>query len=135
MSLTAKTTVNAPIQKVWEFWASPQHITQWNNMSAAWHNTRVENDARTGGQFLFRMALKDGSLSFDHTGTYTNVIPHQLIVYTQTDGRQSTITFTGDNPVTITETFEAEPNQPADMQLQFCQAILDNFKRYSESKG
>lgn len=131
-TLTAQIQVNVPIQKVWELWTGPQHITQWNNLSAAWHNTNVENNARTGGKFLFRMGLKDGSLSFDHTGTYTEVIPQQLIAYTLDDGRQSTITFAGDNPVAITETFEPETGQPADMQLGFCQAVLDSFKRYAE---
>jgi len=133
MMLTATISVNAPIQKVWEIWTNPQHISQWNNISAEWQNTLVENDARTGGRFLFRMGLKDGSLSFDHTGTYTQVIPQQLIAYTLNDGRQSTISFAPDaETVLITESFEPEAGQPADMQLHFCKAVLSNFKNYAE---
>jgi uncharacterized protein YndB with AHSA1/START domain len=130
--LTAQITVKAPIHKVWELWTGPQYIAQWNNISAEWHNTKVENDTRTGGRFLFRMGLKDGSLSFDHIGIYTDVIPQQRIAYTLNDGRHTTITFTAGDTVTLTESFEPEPNQPTDMQLHFCQAVLNNFKRYAE---
>jgi uncharacterized protein YndB with AHSA1/START domain len=85
--LTAETEVNAPLEKVWELWTSPSAITEWNNLSDAWHNTNVENDLRLGGKFLFAMGLKNGSFKFDFCGTYDEVKTNELIAYTLDDGR------------------------------------------------
>jgi uncharacterized protein YndB with AHSA1/START domain len=133
-TLTAETEINAPIEKVWALWTTPEDIMQWNNPNADWHTPRVDNDLRPGGKFLFAMALKDGSLSFDFTGTYDEVITNQLISYTLNDGRCSTITFTAGTPVKLVETFEADNTQPVAMQQEFCQAVLDGFKGYVEGK-
>jgi len=102
-------------------------------MSAEWHTPKVENDVRPGGRFLYVMAKKDGSLSFDFEGTYDEVKIHELITYTLDDGRKTTNIFKTDNPVKITETFEPNQSDPPEMQLQFCQAVLDSFKKYVES--
>jgi uncharacterized protein YndB with AHSA1/START domain len=134
-SITVDTQVNATIEKVWELWTSPEHIREWNNMSADWHSPKVENDLRTGGKFLFVMALKDGSLSFDFSGTYDEVKEHQLITYTLDDGRKSKISFNNGPCVTISETFEPENAQPLEMQTQFCEAILASFKQYVENQS
>jgi len=32
-----ESTVAAPIEKVWECWTKPEHITKWNNASPDWH--------------------------------------------------------------------------------------------------
>ena len=131
--LVAETGVNAPIEKVWELWNAPAAIMVWNNLSDDWHNTKVENDVRAGGKFLFAMGLKDGSFNFDFCGTYNEVKTHQLIKYTLDDDRKTTIVFTGVNPVKVTETFEANNNDPIDMQQSFCQAVLERFKKYVEA--
>lgn len=133
-TLTATTEINAPIAKVWELWTNPADIMQWNNLSDDWHTTRVENDLRVGGAFLYAMGLKDDSFSFDFTGVYDEVIPYQLISYTLNDGRRSVITINNDNPVVLTETFEPEDTQPHNMQREFCQAVLNSFKRHLEGK-
>ena len=131
-TLIAQTEINAPIEKVWALWTTPEDIMQWNNPNADWHTPRVENDLRPGGKFLFAMALKDGSLNFDFTGTYDEVITNQLICYTLNDGRRSTIIFIAGTPVKLVETFEPDKNHPLAMQQEFCQAVLDGFKRYVE---
>jgi uncharacterized protein YndB with AHSA1/START domain len=131
--LTAETEVNAPLEKVWELWTSPSAITEWNNLSDAWHNTNVENDLRLGGKFLFAMGLKNGSFKFDFCGTYDEVKTNELIAYTLDDGRKTTVVFKGSNPVKVTETFEANQNDPVDMQRNFCNAVLGRFKKYVES--
>ena len=86
--LTAETLVNAPIEKVWELWTTPKHIMEWNNLSDEWHNTKIENDLRVGGRFLFAMALKNGRFNFDFLGTYDEVKTNALITYTLDDGRK-----------------------------------------------
>ncbi len=133
--LCAETEINLPIEKIWALWTTPADITQWNSPNADWHTVRVENDLRPGGKFLFAMALKDGSVNFDYTGTYDEVITHQLITHRLNDGRSTTITFTAGNPVKLTETFEADNSQPIAMQKEFCQAVLDGFKKYATEKS
>ena len=59
--ITVENTINAPVEKVWEYWTKPEHITQWNNASDDWHTPRAENDLRVGGSFVSRMEAKDGS--------------------------------------------------------------------------
>jgi uncharacterized protein YndB with AHSA1/START domain len=135
ISIAVETEINAPIKKVWELWNTPADIAQWNNLSEDWHTTKVENDVRAGGRFLFVMGLKDGSFSFDFKGTYDEVKVNRLIAYTLDDGRRSTITFADENPVILTETFEPESTLPIDEQREFCQAVIDGFKRYVEGKA
>jgi uncharacterized protein YndB with AHSA1/START domain len=132
-SITVSTSINLPIEKVWRLWTNPEHIREWNNMSADWHCPKVENDLRLGGRFLYVMALKDGSLSFDFVGTYEQIIVNELISYRLDDDRTSTIVFKDGREVTISETFEPEDTQPDEMQKQFCAAILASFKRYANS--
>lgn len=132
--ITVEATVNAPAEKVWEFWTKPEHITQWNSASPDWHTPRSENDVRVGGKFSARMEAKDGSFGFDFGGTYDEVVPNQRLAYTIGDGRKVEVDFkaNGDNTL-VTETFEAEGMNPVEMQRGGWQAILDNFKRYTES--
>jgi uncharacterized protein YndB with AHSA1/START domain len=132
-AITVEATVKAPVSKTWAFWSEPQHITKWCAASDDWHAPKAENDLRTNGKFSTTMAAKDGSMSFDFGGTYTNVQPNKTIEYTMDDGRKCKITFSEKNNETkIVETFEAEDQNPIDMQRGGWQAILDNFKRYTE---
>ena len=133
-AITVKTTVDAPIEKVWNYWSSPDHITQWNNASDDWHTPRAENDLRTGGKFLARMEAKDGSFGFDFGGVYDEVEENKFIAYTMGDGRKVSIAFLGNgNETEIEETFEAENENSIEMQKTGWQAILDNFKKYTET--
>jgi uncharacterized protein YndB with AHSA1/START domain len=132
--ITVETTVDATINRVWKFWTSPEHIIHWNNASDDWHTPRAENDFRVGGSFLSRMEAKNGSFGFDFAGAYNEIITHELIIYTLFDGRKVHINFTSTiNSTTITESFEAENENPIEIQKGGWQSILDNFKRYVES--
>jgi predicted 3-demethylubiquinone-9 3-methyltransferase (glyoxalase superfamily)/uncharacterized protein YndB with AHSA1/START domain len=138
--VTAKAVINveaivqAPIGKVWELWTKPTHIMQWNNASPDWHTPRAENDLRTGGSFSSRMEAKDGSFGFDFGGVYDQVIENQRIDYTMDDGRKVWVHFTEvDGATHVLESFEAESENPAELQRQGWQAILDNFRQYVES--
>jgi len=132
-AITVQTTVNAPIEKVWKFWTEPGHIIHWNNASDDWHTPRAENDLRVGGKFSARMKAKDGSFGFDFSGDYTNVVEHKTIEYTMGDGRKVKIDFSSEgNATKVVETFDAENTHPVEMQRSGWQAILDNFKKYTE---
>lgn len=132
--ITIKTIVKASAKKVWDLWTDPKHIVKWNTASEEWHTPRAENDLRVGGQFLSRMEAKDGSFGFDFTGTYDEVEPLKRIAYTMEDGRKAETDFKENNGNTeIITVFDAESQNPIDMQRTGWQAILDNFKIYAES--
>lgn len=132
--ITVQANVNAPIAKIWELWTKPKHITQWNNASDDWHTPHAENDLKVGGKFTSRMEAKDGSFGFDFWGIYDKVVPDKLIAYTMSDSRKAETTFTASGRETrITTIFEAETENPVDMQREGWQAILNNFKKYAES--
>lgn len=134
-NITVENTITAPVETVWNLWTTPEHITRWNNASEDWHSPFAENDLRAGGKFLSRMEARDGSFGFDFTGVYDDVKTNELIAYTMEDGRKVHITFTGDgNETKVTETFEAEGENPVEMQRAGWQAILDNFKKYAEAQ-
>lgn len=126
-------TINASVDKVWKYWSEPLHITKWTQASDDWHAPFAENDLRAGGKFMTRMEAKDKSFGFDFGGVYDEVVPHKLIRYTMADGRQVSVTFAGTgNETHVEEEFEAENENPVEMQRGGWQAILDNFKKYVE---
>lgn len=132
--ITVSVDVESPVSKVWKYWTSPEHIMQWNNASYDWHTPRAENDLRAGGKFLYRMEAKDGSMGFDFSGEYDEIVEFKLIRYTLADSRKVTIEFSGTGNVTqIVETFEAETENSAELQQYGWQCILDNFKKHAES--
>jgi uncharacterized protein YndB with AHSA1/START domain len=134
-NITISATVNAPMEKVWKLWTTPEDIMKWNNASDDWHTPSAENDLRVGGAFKSRMEARDGSMGFDFGGIYDEVKPNERIAYTIGDGRKVIIVFTGENGKTrVEETFEAENTNPVEMQRGGWQAILNNFKKYAEGK-
>ena len=132
--ITVEATVNAPVEKVWQYWSAPEHITRWNHASDDWHSPRAENDLRKGGKFSSRMEAKDGSFGFDFGGVYDDVKTNELIEYTMGDGRKVKVLFSGQgNETKVQEIFDAEETHSIDMQRGGWQAILDNFKKYTEN--
>lgn len=131
--IKVETVVNVPIEKVWEYWTDPKHIVKWNNASEDWHTTEAKNDLKIGGKFTSRMEAKDGSFGFDFGGVYTEVRLYEVISYVLGDGRKVEINFINEeNKTKIIENFEGENENPPEFQQMGWQAILDNFKKYSE---
>lgn len=134
--ITVQTKIQASIDRVWELWTLPEHITKWNNASDDWHTPYAENDLKVGGKFKFTMAAKDGSMRFDFIGTYSDIQKKALIAYTMEDGRKAKVIFeVQGNHVAIRESFDPETQNSEAMQQQGWQAILDNFKKYVESSS
>lgn len=80
------------------------------------------------------MEAKDGSMGFDFGGVYDEVREYAYIEYTLGDGRKVKITFTTQGDTThVEESFEAENANSVEMQRGGWQAILDNFKKYTEA--
>ncbi|MES2811041.1 MAG: SRPBCC domain-containing protein [Bacteroidota bacterium] len=133
-SITVRTTLNTPVEKVWDYFTKPEHIVNWNFASDDWHCPKSENNLEVGKQFMSTMASKDGSISFDFTGTYTEIIPHKRIVYSiDGDGRKVIAKFQVlDGKTIVTEIFEPESQNPIELQRGGWQSILNNFKKYTE---
>ncbi|MEI9944422.1 MAG: SRPBCC domain-containing protein [Chitinophagaceae bacterium] len=132
--ITVEAVVNAPVEKVWETWTKPEHIMQWCQASDDWHAPLAENDVKVGGKFKTVMAAKDGSFSFDFGGVYTAIKENEAMAYDMADGRQVSIQFkkNGANETKVIETFDPEDINPEEMQRGGWQAILNNFKKYTE---
>jgi uncharacterized protein YndB with AHSA1/START domain len=131
--ITVTTTIETSIEKVWDAWTNPTHITQWCQASDDWHAPYADNDVRVDGTFKTTMAAKDGSFSFDLEGVYTKVEIHKYIAYTLTDGRNVEITFKNeDSSVNIIESFDPESQNSHELQQQGWQMILNNFKKHVE---
>jgi uncharacterized protein YndB with AHSA1/START domain len=136
MKITVETVVNAPLTKVWDAWNTPADIRKWNSADESWHTTRSTVDLREGGKFLSRMEAKDGSAGFDFEGTYTRVVPKQLIEYRMSDGREVSVEFDESaGGVLVKETFDAETENTPELQRHGWQSILDNFGRYVQAGG
>lgn len=132
--ITISANIAATIEQVWDYWTLPEHITKWNFASDDWHCPDAQNDLREGGRYRARMEAKDGSFGFDFEAVYDEIIPKQRIVYTIEDGRSVRTEFEDlDGTTKVTTIFEAETENPVDMQQEGWQAILNNFKNYTET--
>ncbi|MDD4993290.1 MAG: SRPBCC family protein [Paludibacter sp.] len=133
VKITVQTTIEAPVEKVWKCFTTPENIVQWNTASEDWHTTKSENDLRVGGKFNSHMEAKDGSFGFDFWGIYNEIILHEKLASTLGDGRTMEVKFISQNNSTeVIETFEAENQNPVDLQRGGWQAILDNLKKHVE---
>lgn len=133
MKIKIEATISAPTQKVWTYWTIPEHITKWNFAIPEWQCPRAENDLKVGGKYSARMEAKDGSFGFDFVATYDEIIDQKKISYTMEDGRRAVTEFQSIGDKTkVTTTFDAEQTNPVEMQQQGWQAILNNFKTYTE---
>lgn len=134
MKIRVEVLVSAPIETVWGAYVTPEDIVQWNAASDDWHTTSSTVDLRPGGKFSSRMEAKDGSFGFDFEGEYTNVITNELIEYGFGD-RVASIRFQEEaNAVRVTVEFDAEAENPVEMQRDGWQAILHRFKQHVEDK-
>lgn len=133
VKVTIQAQINASPSKVWDFWTNPTHIVNWNFASDDWCCPKAENDLRVGGKYSARMEAKDKSFGFDFECTYTEVVNLKTINYTMGDGRTAHTTFEpSNNGNKVTTIFDAEGTNPVEMQKNGWQAILNNFKKYTE---
>ncbi len=132
--ITIETTASADIKKIWDYWTKPEHITKWNFASDDWHCPSASNDMKVGGKYSARMEAKDGSFGFDFEAIYDEVIEYKKIAYTMMDGRLAITNFEKLGGKTkISTTFDAENENPVEMQRTGWLAILNNFKKYVEA--
>jgi uncharacterized protein YndB with AHSA1/START domain len=134
-TLTIQATIAVEKEKAWEYYTLPEHITQWNFASEDWHCASATNDLQVGGKYSAHMAAKDGSFEFDFEAIYQEIIPFEKIRYTLLDDREVSINFESkENHTHVTINFEAESENSLELQQNGWQAILNNYKKYCESK-
>lgn len=130
-TVTVETLINAPIEKIWEYWTAPEHITHWCFASDDWCAPRATQDLTVGKEFTTRMESTDGTHGFDMKGTYTAIEEYKLLEYIMEDGRKVKVEFVPEGDAyKVIETFDPEDENPPEMQKLGWQAILDNFKKY-----
>lgn len=131
--ITISATVFAEKQKVWDYYTQPEHITKWNFADPSWHCPTVSNDLKIGGKYVARMEAIDESFGFDFEAVYTEINNGENFTY-EFGGRLATIVFDAANGQTkVTVTFDPETENPIELQRNGWQAILDNFKKYTET--
>ena len=127
-------TIHADTNKVWDYYTNPLHITKWNFANEDWECPLAENHLQVGGKYKATMAAKDGSFSFDFEATYLEIKKGKHFIYQMIDGRTVSVQFFGRNSTTdVVILFDAEKVNPVEIQKNGWQAILDNFKKYTES--
>ena len=126
--------VAAETSKVYEYYTNPEHITKWNFATNDWLCPTAENDLKPGGKYKARMEAKDGSFGFDFEAIYDEVLDQKKLTFTMPDGRQVTTEFENrDGTTQVITTFDPENTNDVEVQRAGWQAILDNFKNYTET--
>jgi uncharacterized protein YndB with AHSA1/START domain len=132
--VTIAATVHADARKAWDSYTKPGHITQWNFADPSWYCPSASNDMRVGGKYSARMEARDGSFGFDFEAVYDEIVDGKSFAYTMPDGRQVSVVFEGKGKDTVvTVQFDPEDENPIDFQRAGWQAILDNYKKYTEA--
>ncbi|MBZ0198590.1 MAG: SRPBCC family protein [Ignavibacteriaceae bacterium] len=131
--ITVTANIKSDAKKVWDFYTNPEHITKWNFADPSWHCPKAENNMKVGGKYNARMEAKDGSFGFDFEAIYTKIIDGKQFTY-EFGGRTATVKFDSlENQTEIVVVFDPENENPIEMQKGGWQAILDNFKKYTEA--
>jgi uncharacterized protein YndB with AHSA1/START domain len=126
-------TINADTKKVWDYYTSPTHIINWNFADPSWHCPNATNDMKLGGTYKARMEAKDGSFGFDFEAIYTEINEGNSFSYAF-GGRIANVSFEKqDNQTEIIVEFDPENETPIEIQEGGWQAILNNFKTYTEN--
>ncbi len=72
---------DAPVDLIWQMWTRPEHFKKWYGPTG-FTVPVAEMDVRVGGRHLFCMASPDGGMKMWSTGEYTEVVPKERLVYT-----------------------------------------------------
>lgn len=133
-AIVVEVWINESVEKVWDCWTNPKHITGWNFASDDWYCPKAENNLKVGGKFSYRMESKNGEIGFDFEGVFSGISKKKEIQYLLGDSRKVAVTFEPVGEQTrVVESFEAENENSRELQQAGWQAILNNFKKYTES--
>ena len=133
--ITVSTTIkNKTIAEVWDYFTNEKHVINWNFASDDWHCPKAINNLEVGKSFTYTMAAKNGEMSFDFNGIYTEIELLSKINYVLEDDRKIFVTFTEtENGIELVEKFDPETENSEELQQTGWQMILNNFKKYIEA--
>jgi uncharacterized protein YndB with AHSA1/START domain len=132
--IKVEANIKAPQAKVWEYYTNPEHIVHWNFASEDWCCPAANVELKAGGKYHARMEAKDGSFGFDFDAIINELQTFEKLSYTMLDDRKVEILMNKTVHGTyISVEFEAENENPFEMQQAGWQAILNNFKKHVES--
>lgn len=75
-------TFEAPQGLIWQMWTDPEHFKKWYGPQG-FTVPVADMDLRVGGKRLICMASPDGSMKMWTTGEYTEIVPTERLVYTE----------------------------------------------------
>jgi uncharacterized protein YndB with AHSA1/START domain len=80
-TLIVKRTLNAPQERAFRAWTSPEHIQQWMRPEPGVVVPLASMDLRVGGKFRIQTKRPDGEF-FTAVGMFKEVKPPERLVYT-----------------------------------------------------
>jgi len=78
--LVIQRVLNAPREKLWRCWTTPELIVQWFT-PPPWKTVRAVMDVRAGGSSVITMQSPEGQ-EFPNPGIYLEVVPNEKLVFT-----------------------------------------------------
>lgn len=77
-------TFAAPVDLIWHMWTQPEHFKKWYGPKG-FTVPVAEMDVRAGGKRLVCMEMQtpNGSMKMWTTGEYTEIVPNERLVYTE----------------------------------------------------
>ena len=78
--LVIECVLNAPREKLWRCWTTPELIVQWFT-PPPFKTTKAVMDVRAGGASCITMQSPDGK-EFPNPGLYLEVVPNERLVFT-----------------------------------------------------
>lgn len=111
----------------------PAMITQWSFANDDWHCSLAWVDMVVSGTHSVWMEAKNCSFGFDFAGAYSQAEPPHALTLVLGDGRTSRAALVASPAGAIVETwFEAETQNPAHLNRDGWQAILNNYRCLAE---
>ena len=81
-AIVIERTFDAPVDLIWQMWTDPEHFKKWYGPKG-FTVPIAEMDVRVGGKRLVCMASPDGSMKMWTTGEYTEIVPKDRLIYTE----------------------------------------------------
>lgn len=81
-AIVIERTFNAPIEFIWQLWTEPKQFQKWYGPQG-FTVPVASMDLRVGGKRLICMASPDGNMKMWTTGEYTEIVPNERLVYTE----------------------------------------------------
>lgn len=75
---------DAPVELIWQMWVQPEHFKNWYGPKG-FSVPVAEMDVQVGGRRLICMEMQtpDRTMKMWTTGEYSEIIPYQRLVYTE----------------------------------------------------